>query len=118
MKIINPDDEKELKNFYQEWYSCYTSRNPVEPPSIATMRILYQYATDGGVPGDYITAILQNDLYGVYGCAPLEELPLIYGTVQYVAVRMDVAAYGSSEKVGKWINKQRKEKNGRKTTMY
>lgn len=127
MLPINPDHEKELKDFYQEWKSCYTSRNPIKPPSIVTMRILFQYYMDGSVPGEFITAVLQNDLYTAFNSASMaedengesiSEVELLNGTIQYLTVRFPVECFGSSDKVGKWINKMKEDKRGRKTKIY
>lgn len=118
MQFINPDDEKELENFYREWNSCYTERNPIKPPSVVTMRILYLYATSGSIPGDFIMAILQNDLYGAFGTAPLDEIENIYGTVQYVTTYLSTEAWGNADKVGRWINRMKKSKSNRPTEFY
>jgi hypothetical protein len=127
MLPINPDHEKSLKDFYQEWKSCYTPRNPVKPPSIVSMRILFQYYTDGSIPGDFIAAILQNDLYTAFNSAPqtenekgeiISEIELLDGTIQYLTVRFPIECYGSPDKFGKWINKMKKESNGKKTKLY
>ncbi|GEM_PF-2071098 len=130
MKICNPDDEKEYKNFLREWKSNYTVLNsqgkceacnvvcPVKPPSVTSLRILYQYATQGSIPGEFITAVLQNDLYTVFGTAPADEVDRIYGTVQYVTLALLQEAHGSPEKVGNWINKSKRSRSHRPTDLY
>ena len=132
MNPVSPDDEKDLRDFYREWYSCYTPRNPIKPPSIVSMRILFQYYTDGSIPGDFIASILQNDLYGAFNHAPMavavnefgemyeiSEVELLNGTIQYLTVRFAIECYGNAEKFAKWINKKKKEStSGRKTKYY
>ena len=127
MQPIDPDNEKELTDFYHEWKSCYTPRNPVKPPSIVSMRTLWQYYTDGSIPGDFITAILQNDLYSAFNLAPkapdenggeISEVELLDGTIQYLTIRFPIQCYGNADKYGKWINNKKKESNSKRTKMY
>lgn len=134
MQFIDPDDPKELETFYREWKSSYTERNPgkaqkcencgkkqawpLKPPTIATMRILFQYAMHGSIPGDFMMAVLQNDLYGVFNTAPEEELEFINSTVQYVTTYLSCESWGTPEKVGKWINRMKKGRSNRPTEFY
>lgn len=118
MNFIDPDDNKQLQAFYREWRSCYTELNPVKPPSITSLRVLFHYASFGSMPGEFIMAILQNDLYGVYATSPQNELDLIQGTVQYCLIRLPFEAYGSAEKVTKWVDKMKKSKMWRPTDLY
>ena len=128
--FINPDDEKELTNFYREWASNYpatTRTGPgkkkittegLKPPSIVTMRILFQYANDGSIPGENIVAMLQNDLYATFNTSPLDELELIPSTLQYITTYLPSEAWGNEEKYGKWINNKRRTKIGKPTDYY
>jgi len=118
VNYINPDDPQELEKFLREWKSCYTKRNPLEPPTIASMRTLYQYATDGSIPGEFITAVLCGDLYAAFNTAPKEDLPLINSLVQYITIRLPIESWGNSDKYGNWINKMKKSKMFRPTKHY
>lgn len=118
MKLIDPDDKKALHHFYLEWKSCYTERNYIKPPSITSMRILFQYGTYGSLPGDFIMAILENNLYNAFATALPEDMDCIYGTVQYTLIRLPMEAYGSPEKVTKWVERMKKSKMFRPTDLY
>ena len=129
MIFINPDNEKELNDFYRDWKSHYpdTTRGKgkekkttegLKPPSIVTMRILYAYATTGDIPGENIGAMLQNDLYTTFNTSPMEELELIPSTVQYITTYLPCQAWGNPEKYGKWINNKKVDKSGRRTDFY
>lgn len=118
MKFINPDDPKELEHFLIEWNSCYTSRNPLLPPSITSMRVLNQYATDGSIPGEFIVAVLCGDLYTAFSTAATDEVALLPSLVQYIMIRLPQESWGNHEKYGKWISKMKKSKIGRKTDHY
>ena len=43
MHVINPDNIKDLADFEREWASCYTSRNPLMPPTLETLRAIWGY---------------------------------------------------------------------------
>lgn len=118
MQITNVDDEKELENFLRDWNSCYTSRNPIKPPPIDSMRSLYQYVTEGSIPGDFVMAILQNDLYGAIGNAPLLEVDGIIALTQYLLICFPIQCYGNPDKVGKWLNETKQSKMWKPTKHY
>ena len=129
MKYINPDHENELVNFYREWRSNYPDKTigkgkekkiieGLKPPSIVFMRVLFQYATYGDIPGENVMAMLQNDLYATFNTSPLEDLDLIPSSVQYITTYLPAQAWGNPEKYGKWINDMKKGKIGRRTDFY
>jgi len=118
VEIVNPDDEKSFKNFLQDWYSHYTARNPLEPPTITTMRILYQYVEDGSIPGDYVYSVLINALYEAFSAAPLDEVHNVNGTVQYILTYCPTECYGSPEKVTRWIERKKRKKVNVPTERY
>jgi hypothetical protein len=118
MKLIDPDDKKELHFFKQEWESCYTSRNPVKMPTIPTLRHLFAYGTYGSIPGPYLTGLITNDMYATFSECPADELDRVYGTLQYMLVRLPYESYGSPEKMQKWIEKMKKSKMFRPTDLY
>ena len=129
MIYINPDDEKELTNFYREWNSHYPAqtrgkgkdkqtKDGLKPPSVTMLRTLYQYGTNGDIPGEHVVAMLQNELYGTFNTCPLEELDLIPSTLQYITTYLPAESWGNPEKYGKWINNKKRSKSGRRTDFY
>ena len=118
MNFIDPDNNDQLQAFYREWRSCYTELNFVKPPSLSSLRVLFQYANFGSMPGEFIMSILTNDLYATYATCARSELDLIYGTVQYVLIRLPFESYGSAEKVTKWVDNMKKSKMWRPTDLY
>lgn len=130
MLFINPDEQKELENFYRDWKSHYPDVTRtikgkgkettlgLKPPSIVTMRILFQYASYGDIPGEHIVAMLSGALYETFNVCPMEELELIPSTVQYITTYLPCQCWGNPEKYGKWINDKRRGKAGRPTDFY
>ena len=129
--IVDPDNDKQYTDFQREWKSNYTPRNPVKPPSIDSMRVLYQYATSGSIPGDFLLAVLENRLYEAFNLAPssiiadeygqlmkISEVDLLNGTVQYITTYLPQEAWGGVDKVANFIKNKKREKNGRKTDTY
>jgi hypothetical protein len=129
MMIVNPDNEKELTDFYRDWGSHYPAQTRgkgkdkikvygLKPPTVVTMRILYQYATYGDIPGENIVAMLTGALYETFNTSPAEELSFIPSTIQYISTYLPTECWGSQEKYGKWINNKRSNKSGRRTEFY
>lgn len=126
MMIVNPDNEHELKKFYRDWKSNYPelkkkgkeTMQGLKPPSVATMRILFQYATLGHIPGENIVAMLTGALYETFNTSPQEELELIPSTVQYITTYLPSECWGNPEKYSKWINRIKKGKRGVPTEFY
>jgi hypothetical protein len=129
MQYINPDDAKELVDFYRTWKSNYPDQtrgkgkdkittSGLKPPTLQSLRTLYQYATNGDIPGENITAMLQNELYATFNTSPLEELDFIPSTIQYITTYLPCEAWGNPEKFGKWINNKKRGKIGKPTDFY
>lgn len=131
MNPIDPDDEASYFSFLWEWKTHYTARNPIKPPSIDSMRILYQYATSGSIPGEFIMAVLQNHLYDAFNLAPMteiknddgsrskiSEIDLLNGTIQYITTYLPIESWGSADKVAKFINQKKKGKHERRADYY
>ena len=118
MHVINPDNIKDLADFEREWASCYTSRNPLMPPTLETLRAIWGYIERGDTPGGYVAFLLQNNLFEAFGNIPKGESECIEGTVQYILVRCPIETYGSADKFGAWINKKKIEKHGKRTEYY
>lgn len=129
MIVVNPDNEKDYENFLREWKSHYpeTVRGKgkdkkvtpaLKPPSLTTMRILFQYATQGDIPGEHLMAMLSDALYSTFNTSPAEELELIPSTLQYITTYLPQESWGNSEKYGKWLNKLKKSKSFRPTDFY
>lgn len=118
MKLIDPDDRKAFHHFKFEWESCYTALNPVKMPSLTSLRAFFQYGSFGSIPGQFISAIIQNNMYEAYSCVQPDEVDRIHGTLQYMLIRLPFEAYGSPEKMQRWIEKMKKSKMFRPTTLY
>jgi len=129
LQYINPENEQELVNFYRDWRSNYPdvtrgkgkdkkTTPGLKPPSIVTMRILFQYATYGDIPGEFLMSMLTNMLYETFNTSPIEEISLIPSTVQYITIYLPTESWGSVEKYSKWINNKKKNKIGKPTDFY
>ena len=67
------------------------------------MPALEGYCRDGLVPGEFLQAVLCNDLREAVGRADHENLPNLPAYVGYLYNEADSRCWGSVEKVAAWI---------------
>ena len=66
---------------------------------------------DNGVPsGDFLQAVLENNLCNSMGRADADNLLALPDIVAWVYNRMPASAWGSPEKYRKWIERKTKER--------
>ena len=75
-----------------------------------TIRSINNYVTDGLVPGDFLTAVLENKLIEAFSRADAENLNAMEDIVRYIYNEIPMDAWGSEDEVEKWIE-LRKKKN-------
>lgn len=61
-----------------------------------------RYVEDGIMPGDFLTAVLENDFKGAVSRADMSNLPLLHDWMIFVVNEMPLQAQGSPEKVRAW----------------
>ena len=69
-----------------------------------------KYVRDGTPPGDFLYAVLCNDLKESFGRADLENRRDMFDIVVYLYSNAPSACWGSPEKVASWIEFKRGEK--------
>lgn len=69
----------------------------------AMQESLREYVLNGRPVGDFLTAVLSNDLFGAVGRADAENLPLIPTYVRWVYNRVTIYAHGDYATVERWI---------------
>jgi hypothetical protein len=71
---------------------------------------LERYVNDGLRPGDFLTAVLANDLVGAASRADLDNARNLMAFAAYLYNNVPGAAWGSYEKVEAWIRRTRELK--------
>lgn len=69
-----------------------------------TMNSLLAYQNDRREPGDFLKAVLSNDLQGAMARADEENLATLKKICQFVYNRMANGCHGSREIVKQWLN--------------
>ena len=64
---------------------------------------LNRYATDHVVSGNFLYALLSNDLSQSFAYADSETRDAMYDYVQYVYNYLPISSWGSKEKVNEWV---------------
>lgn len=78
---------------------------------------LDRYAADGVPTGDFLRAVLSNDLKGAIGRADEQNLADLFEIVDYVYNDMPMACQGSPEKVEAWL-RAREERRASDDFIY
>ncbi len=78
----------------------YTFRNFYIPERM--MPALKNYTEHGEIPGDFLQAVISNDLSGAVGRADEENLANLPAFVAYLYNEVPAGAWGSREKMYKW----------------
>jgi hypothetical protein len=70
---------------------------------VYTLEGLRNYAVDRIPTGDFLHAVLANDLFGAIGRADGENIHAIRAIVTLVYNAIPASAHGSAEKVATWL---------------
>lgn len=70
---------------------------------------LFRYVSNGVKPGDFLTAVLENNLKMAYWLADPNSRTAIPHIIQYLHWEAPSECHGSPEKVKAWLNKFKKE---------
>lgn len=80
--------------------------NPDECPN-HLVEALQRYVHQGIPPGDFLLAVLRNDLMGAFARADLANIYAMPTIVAYVYNRTPWNCHGSEERVNRWLADQR-----------
>lgn len=71
------------------------------------------YVKDGRPLGDFLTAVMANDLMGAYSRADENNVRAMYDIVRYVYNSTPMGCHGSQKIVAEWIQfkREQREKN-------
>ena len=72
-----------------------------------------RYVQHGIIPGDFLRAVLSNDLKESFGRADLENRRDMFEIVQYLYNNVPSVCWGSPEKVASWIEFKSNERNAK-----
>lgn len=87
--------------------SDYTCRGIAVPDS--TMAALTRYVEHGVPTGDFLHAVLTNNLFVAVGRVDGPNLHALHAIVAWVYNEAPGACHGSAEKVAAWIENHRQE---------
>ena len=68
-----------------------------------TLAGLQEYGTNHRHPGDFLLAVLENNLAGALGTADPENLAALYDIVLYAWNHLPLQCHGSREAVREWL---------------
>ena len=74
-----------------------------------TYKALKRYVEDRIPTGGFLYAVLTNDLVGATGRADSENAKKLNGIVGFVYNEIPSGAWGSKEKVEKWLDRKEKD---------
>ena len=69
-----------------------------------TMGALLRYVNKGYMPGDFLTAVLTNDLFGAVGRADVDNIAALPEIVKFVYNEVPGNAWGSIQAVKEYAN--------------
>ena len=73
-----------------------------------------RYVEHGIPPGDFLRAVLENDLMGACGRADAMNIMLLPTIASYVYNRMPSTCHGSPERVAVWIAEREADRHARR----
>lgn len=76
-----------------------------------TLQTIKDYINHGWEPGDFVRAVLENNLALSFGRADEENREALFEIVKFVWNEIDSLCWGSPELVNAWIEHKRKVKN-------
>ena len=78
-------------------------------PSIkdSTREGLVNYIENGQPPGDFLSAVLMNDLHGAFSRADLENRRSLEAIVRWIYWEAPSKCHGSADAVKGWIGRKR-----------
>lgn len=79
------------------------SESPISIPKDLEEALL-RYVNQHISPGGFLTAVLENDLFGAVSRADGGNLPLIKEIAQYVYWELPSPCHGSPQKVTAWLD--------------
>jgi hypothetical protein len=68
------------------------------------------YALDGRPPGDFLIAVLSNDLKEAFGRADTNNAENMHAVLRYCYNHIPAACWGSPEKVKAWLDFKRQQR--------
>lgn len=74
------------------------------PPQ--TLNSIQDYVEHGLPPGDFLTAVLENDLKEAFGRADDQNRPALFDIVAYCRNRIPAVCWGSNENVTEWMKEK------------
>ena len=68
-----------------------------------------RYVQFGLPPGGFVTAVLENDLFGAMNRADLDNRENLFWVCEYVYNKIPMQAWGTPKKVGAWMEMKHNE---------
>jgi len=80
------------------------TRFPSIPPRI--LKSIYHYVEDKTPTGDFLKAVLSNDLFNAFGRADEENEKNLFNICIFIYNYIPTCCYGSLDKVLEWLKKE------------
>ena len=78
------------------------------PPN--TIKTIQDYVEKGWEPGDFVRAVLMNDLKMAYAAADMNNKPVLEDIIKYCYNEIPSNCWGNAQKVYEWIKKKEEER--------
>lgn len=69
-----------------------------------------RYVEDGLMPGDFLTAVLENNLVEAFARADDINIHRLFDYANFLYNELPISAWGSPEKVERWAARQREKR--------
>lgn len=77
-----------------------------------TLETINDYIEKGWEPGDFVRAVLENNLARSFACADIHNRAAMFDIVKHVWNTIPANAWGSPQRVEAWIKSIKEQENG------
>lgn len=106
-RLIDVNDSMAFLRYETKWHTSHNFEHP--PARRDAIDTINRYVLNGHVPGEFIGAILCNDLSSSFKNADDDNLKRIFALVSYIYNYIPMNAHGSLARVNAWLARFNKE---------
>jgi len=102
-RLLDTNDNTAFLKYEMKWHTSHDFNHPAaRKDSIETINA---YVLEGHSPGNFIDAILSNDLSGAFKHADDDNIKRVFCLVSYCYNYLPMDAWGSFDKVNVWLKR-------------